>query len=128
MPNVNAVGGVAVSVLLQTITPLAQADNIWILGPAALKLLPTLLNVTVGKVDCATNLYHTSADVVALPLQVAANAVAFAPSNVPEVVVQVGPVFSKTAVAQVACDCVFPGKNKVDNRRAAKTLVSQLLW
>ena len=76
---------------------------------------------------CATNLYHTSADVVALPLHVAASAVAFAPSNVPEVVEQVGPVFSKTAVAQVAWARVFAWKNRMDNRKIAKTLVEFLI-
>jgi len=53
-------------------------------------------------------LYHTSAEVVAFPLQVAAKAVAFAPSNVPAVGVQVGLVFNDMAVAQVACDFTLP--------------------
>ena len=110
VPKVNAVDGVAVSVLLQARTVWVPhvPERICIRGPAVLKLLPTLLIVTVGKVDCATNLYHTSADVVGLALQVAAKDVAFAPSNVPEVGVQVGPVFSIKAVAQVACDWILP--------------------
>lgn len=111
VPKVNAVDGVAVSVLLQARTvwaPPHAPERICIRGPAALKLLPTLLRVTVGNVDCATNLYHTSAEVVAFPLQVAARAVAFAPSNVPDVGVQVGLVFSDMAVAQVAWDKIFP--------------------
>jgi hypothetical protein len=68
-------------------------------------------------------LYHTSADVVALALQVAASDVAFAPSKVPEVGVQVGLAIRAVAVAQVACDCTLSLKNKNDNRKSVKTLV-----
>ena len=76
------------------------------------------------------NLYQTSADVLGLALQVAAKdgAVGVAPTNVPEMGVQVGPELSK--VAEAAPQLLFAGcasklcfKNKKDNRKSVKTLV-----
>jgi hypothetical protein len=75
-----------------------EPENTWILGPAALKLIPTLFKVIVGYADLATKLYQTSEDPI-FP-QAGKPAVAVALIKVPNILLQVVLLVSRIAPEQ----------------------------